>query len=219
MRLNLIHMLFPQIHISWTIKRCQMWHFWWRENLFMLTRCCFSQHQRGKGPNKCSKLMYIWIIKALLKKLFLLFPPIRFKSLLSNRPAAENTCIEISHVKYNIFQVGMLLPSHALNHWTGTWPWCLTDTKCSVCCSWWCSTCTVVALSHCTSETLKSWRYYRSVSHPLFITLHIIHLLIHHLPLICLLYSAEWAIREDRAQNNTSQATESSLFVIKIINF
>ncbi|RXN19706.1 ankyrin repeat and BTB POZ domain-containing BTBD11-A isoform X2 [Labeo rohita] len=28
----------------------------------------------------------------------------RFKSLLSNRPAAENTCIEISHVKYNIFQ-------------------------------------------------------------------------------------------------------------------
>uniref|UniRef100_A0A671KCK9 Ankyrin repeat and BTB/POZ domain-containing protein BTBD11-B-like n=1 Tax=Sinocyclocheilus anshuiensis TaxID=1608454 RepID=A0A671KCK9_9TELE len=26
----------------------------------------------------------------------------RFKSLLANRPAAENTCIEISHVKYNI---------------------------------------------------------------------------------------------------------------------
>ncbi|KAJ8245389.1 hypothetical protein GJAV_G00270230 [Gymnothorax javanicus] len=31
----------------------------------------------------------------------------RFKSLLSNRPAAENTCIEISHVKYNIFQLVM----------------------------------------------------------------------------------------------------------------
>lgn len=29
----------------------------------------------------------------------------RFKSLLANRPAAENTCIEISHVKYNIFLV------------------------------------------------------------------------------------------------------------------
>uniref|UniRef100_A0A8C2L520 BTB (POZ) domain containing 11b n=1 Tax=Cyprinus carpio TaxID=7962 RepID=A0A8C2L520_CYPCA len=29
----------------------------------------------------------------------------RFKSLLANRPAAENTCIEISHVKYNVFQV------------------------------------------------------------------------------------------------------------------
>uniref|UniRef100_A0A8C6VXP2 BTB (POZ) domain containing 11a n=2 Tax=Nothobranchius furzeri TaxID=105023 RepID=A0A8C6VXP2_NOTFU len=29
----------------------------------------------------------------------------RFKSLLQNRPAAENTCIEISHVKYNIFHV------------------------------------------------------------------------------------------------------------------
>ncbi|XP_072309784.1 ankyrin repeat and BTB/POZ domain-containing protein 3-A isoform X1 [Eucyclogobius newberryi] len=27
----------------------------------------------------------------------------RFKSLLQNRPAAENTCIEISHVKYSIF--------------------------------------------------------------------------------------------------------------------
>lgn len=32
----------------------------------------------------------------------------RFKSLLQNRPAAENTCIEISHVKYNIFHVRIL---------------------------------------------------------------------------------------------------------------
>ncbi|XP_027128259.1 ankyrin repeat- and BTB/POZ domain-containing protein 3-A isoform X3 [Larimichthys crocea] len=31
----------------------------------------------------------------------------RFKSLLMNRPAAENTCIEISHVKYNIFHLVM----------------------------------------------------------------------------------------------------------------
>ncbi|XP_041746579.1 ankyrin repeat and BTB/POZ domain-containing protein BTBD11-B isoform X2 [Coregonus clupeaformis] len=31
----------------------------------------------------------------------------RFKSLLANRPAAENTCIEISHVKYNIFLLVM----------------------------------------------------------------------------------------------------------------
>ncbi|XP_030646207.1 ankyrin repeat- and BTB/POZ domain-containing protein 3-B isoform X1 [Chanos chanos] len=31
----------------------------------------------------------------------------RFKSLLANRPAAENTCIEISNVKYNIFQLVM----------------------------------------------------------------------------------------------------------------
>lgn len=31
----------------------------------------------------------------------------RFRTLLSNRPAAENTCIEISHVKYNIFQLVM----------------------------------------------------------------------------------------------------------------
>uniref|UniRef100_A0A3B4H1M3 Ankyrin repeat and BTB/POZ domain-containing protein BTBD11-A n=2 Tax=Haplochromini TaxID=319058 RepID=A0A3B4H1M3_9CICH len=31
----------------------------------------------------------------------------RFKSLLQNRPAAENTCIEISHVKYNIFHLVM----------------------------------------------------------------------------------------------------------------
>ncbi|XP_077450519.1 ankyrin repeat- and BTB/POZ domain-containing protein 3-A-like isoform X2 [Stigmatopora argus] len=30
----------------------------------------------------------------------------RFKSLLQNRPAAENTCIEISHVKYNTFHIG-----------------------------------------------------------------------------------------------------------------
>ncbi|KAK1785110.1 hypothetical protein P4O66_018202 [Electrophorus voltai] len=31
----------------------------------------------------------------------------RFKSLLSNRPASENTCIEISNVKYNVFQLVM----------------------------------------------------------------------------------------------------------------
>ncbi|XP_036373929.1 ankyrin repeat and BTB/POZ domain-containing protein BTBD11-A-like isoform X2 [Megalops cyprinoides] len=31
----------------------------------------------------------------------------RFKCLLSNRPAAENTCIEITNVKYNIFQLVM----------------------------------------------------------------------------------------------------------------
>ncbi|XP_057203456.1 ankyrin repeat and BTB/POZ domain-containing protein 3-B isoform X2 [Triplophysa rosa] len=31
----------------------------------------------------------------------------RFKMLLANRPAAENTCIEISHVKYNVFQLVM----------------------------------------------------------------------------------------------------------------
>ncbi|XP_055010067.1 ankyrin repeat and BTB/POZ domain-containing protein 3-A [Boleophthalmus pectinirostris] len=31
----------------------------------------------------------------------------RFKSLLQNRPAAENTCIEISHVKYSIFHLIM----------------------------------------------------------------------------------------------------------------
>ncbi|XP_052388209.1 ankyrin repeat and BTB/POZ domain-containing protein 3-B-like isoform X2 [Carassius gibelio] len=31
----------------------------------------------------------------------------KFKSLLANRPAAENTCIEISHVKYNVFQLVM----------------------------------------------------------------------------------------------------------------
>ncbi|XP_028671750.1 ankyrin repeat and BTB/POZ domain-containing protein 3-B [Erpetoichthys calabaricus] len=31
----------------------------------------------------------------------------RFKTLLSNRPGTENTCIEISHVKYNIFQLVM----------------------------------------------------------------------------------------------------------------
>ncbi|KAM9328719.1 ankyrin repeat and BTB/POZ domain-containing protein 3-A isoform 1-T1 [Pholidichthys leucotaenia] len=31
----------------------------------------------------------------------------RFKTLLQNRPAGENTCIEISHVKYNIFHLVM----------------------------------------------------------------------------------------------------------------
>nr|XP_055030110.1 ankyrin repeat and BTB/POZ domain-containing protein 3-B isoform X2 [Misgurnus anguillicaudatus] len=31
----------------------------------------------------------------------------RFKLLLANRPAAENTCIEISNVKYNVFQLVM----------------------------------------------------------------------------------------------------------------
>uniref|UniRef100_A0A6Q2YDS8 BTB domain-containing protein n=1 Tax=Esox lucius TaxID=8010 RepID=A0A6Q2YDS8_ESOLU len=37
-------------------------------------------------------------------KVLLFTASARFKSLLQNRPAAENTCIEISHVKYNIFQ-------------------------------------------------------------------------------------------------------------------
>uniref|UniRef100_A0A8B9HY65 BTB (POZ) domain containing 11a n=1 Tax=Astyanax mexicanus TaxID=7994 RepID=A0A8B9HY65_ASTMX len=40
-------------------------------------------------------------------KVLLFTASARFKSLLSNRPAAENTCIEISHVKYNIFQLVM----------------------------------------------------------------------------------------------------------------
>ncbi|XP_076861201.1 ankyrin repeat- and BTB/POZ domain-containing protein 3-A isoform X2 [Brachyhypopomus gauderio] len=40
-------------------------------------------------------------------KVLLFTASTRFKSLLSNRPAAENTCIEISHVKYNIFQLVM----------------------------------------------------------------------------------------------------------------
>uniref|UniRef100_A0A674D9Q2 BTB (POZ) domain containing 11a n=1 Tax=Salmo trutta TaxID=8032 RepID=A0A674D9Q2_SALTR len=37
-------------------------------------------------------------------KVLLFTASARFKSLLQNRPAAENTYIEISHVKYNIFQ-------------------------------------------------------------------------------------------------------------------
>ncbi|XP_066524453.1 ankyrin repeat and BTB/POZ domain-containing protein 3-A isoform X1 [Hoplias malabaricus] len=40
-------------------------------------------------------------------KVLLFTASARFKSLLCNRPAAENTCIEISHVKYNIFQLVM----------------------------------------------------------------------------------------------------------------
>ncbi|XP_066561499.1 ankyrin repeat- and BTB/POZ domain-containing protein 3-B [Amia ocellicauda] len=40
-------------------------------------------------------------------KVLLFTASARFKSLLSNRPATENTCIEISHVKYNIFQLVM----------------------------------------------------------------------------------------------------------------
>ncbi|XP_046879049.1 ankyrin repeat and BTB/POZ domain-containing protein BTBD11-A [Hypomesus transpacificus] len=40
-------------------------------------------------------------------KVLLFTASARFKSLLQNRPAAENTCIEISHVKYNIFYLVM----------------------------------------------------------------------------------------------------------------
>eukprot|EP00063_Salmo_salar_P088141 XP_014062976.1 PREDICTED: ankyrin repeat and BTB/POZ domain-containing protein BTBD11-A-like isoform X2 [Salmo salar] len=40
-------------------------------------------------------------------KVLLFTASARFKSLLQNRPAAENTYIEISHVKYNIFQLVM----------------------------------------------------------------------------------------------------------------
>uniref|UniRef100_A0A8C7DBW1 Ankyrin repeat and BTB domain containing 3 n=1 Tax=Oncorhynchus kisutch TaxID=8019 RepID=A0A8C7DBW1_ONCKI len=41
----------------------------------------------------------------------------RFKSLLANRPAAENTCIEISHVKYNIFLVHLVPGYNCLLFW------------------------------------------------------------------------------------------------------
>ncbi|KAF5897519.1 ankyrin repeat and BTB/POZ domain-containing protein BTBD11-B isoform X1 [Clarias magur] len=40
-------------------------------------------------------------------KVLLFTASTRFKSLLANRPAAENTCIEISNVKYNVFQLVM----------------------------------------------------------------------------------------------------------------
>ncbi|XP_041966693.1 ankyrin repeat and BTB/POZ domain-containing protein BTBD11-B isoform X1 [Alosa sapidissima] len=40
-------------------------------------------------------------------KVLLFTASARFKSLLMNRPVGENTCIEISHVKYNIFQLVM----------------------------------------------------------------------------------------------------------------
>uniref|UniRef100_A0AAV2IXP0 BTB domain-containing protein n=1 Tax=Knipowitschia caucasica TaxID=637954 RepID=A0AAV2IXP0_KNICA len=40
-------------------------------------------------------------------KVLLFTASARFKSLLQNRPAAENTCIEISHVKYSIFHLIM----------------------------------------------------------------------------------------------------------------
>ncbi|KAF7642907.1 hypothetical protein LDENG_00248480 [Lucifuga dentata] len=40
-------------------------------------------------------------------KVLLFTASARFKLLLQNRPAAENTCIEISHVKYNIFHLVM----------------------------------------------------------------------------------------------------------------
>uniref|UniRef100_A0A8C6V121 BTB (POZ) domain containing 11a n=1 Tax=Neogobius melanostomus TaxID=47308 RepID=A0A8C6V121_9GOBI len=40
-------------------------------------------------------------------KVLLFTASARFKSLLQNRPAAENTCIEISHVKYSIFHLVM----------------------------------------------------------------------------------------------------------------
>lgn len=45
-------------------------------------------------------------------KFSFLYP--RFKLLLANRPAAENTCIEISHVKYNVFQVQSDCSNNAL---------------------------------------------------------------------------------------------------------
>ena len=38
----------------------------------------------------------------------------RFKTLLANRPCGENTCIEISNVKYHIFQVRNV--ERLLNH-------------------------------------------------------------------------------------------------------
>ena len=42
----------------------------------------------------------------------------RFKTLLANRPCGENTCIEISNVKYHIFQVRRLNQTFKLDNLT-----------------------------------------------------------------------------------------------------
>lgn len=92
----------------------------------------------------------------------------RFKLLLANRPAAENTCIEISHVKYNVFQVQSGSYTNALKSLViflvtfieseSSFLYCdllrLTD---AFPYSWWCSICTLVERIHFTSETLRLW--------------------------------------------------------------
>lgn len=99
---------------------------WWRGNRFMHIKFCCLQLHPGKD-----KMLPLWRSLWLFHCLFSFsffhvyeqncgaqnscdIPGIssvssRFKSLLQNRPAAENTCIEISHVKYNIFHVRSLL--------------------------------------------------------------------------------------------------------------
>lgn len=68
----------------------------------MHTKFCCLQLQPGVEPLPLALLLYCGLSPRLHPRFF---APPRFKSLLQNRPAAENTCIEISHVKYNIFHV------------------------------------------------------------------------------------------------------------------
>lgn len=79
---------------------------WWRENPFMHTKFCCLRPRPGEEPPPPAAAA----AASQLKGNPTILPTIpcvslRFKTLLQNRPAAENTCIEISHVKYNIFHV------------------------------------------------------------------------------------------------------------------
>lgn len=44
-----------QILTSWTIKRCQMWPFWWRGSLFTPTKSCSSQPLTGNCTHWLTK--------------------------------------------------------------------------------------------------------------------------------------------------------------------
>lgn len=84
-----------------TTRRCLTSLSWWKGNRFMHIKfCCLQLHPGEELPIDISPPhIFSCNIQAI--------PSVssRFKSLLQNRPAAENTCIEISHVKYNIFHV------------------------------------------------------------------------------------------------------------------
>lgn len=129
-----------QTRTSSTTRTCLTSLSWWRGNHFMHIKFCCLQLRPGK-----EKLSY------LLKCFYFIFsyniPTIpsvssRFKSLLQNRPAAENTCIEISHVKYNIFHVRTSSYSHLSSF---AFPITATNPE------------TTVTMSKVTTQSCKTW--------------------------------------------------------------
>lgn len=110
--------VFPQTRTSWITGRCQTWRLWWRGRRSMATEFCWSQPLTGEGhthvhtgrDRRVTVLRHKGFLFLLNLKVFV-SSSFRFKFLLAS-PGADgspNKEVEISDVKYKIFQVTNIL--------------------------------------------------------------------------------------------------------------